>query len=379
MKKRIKKAITILVLSVFTVTCTAPAFAAGVNDLKNQQQQVNKEKKEIKSQINETKREKTARVQELNKLNNELNTVQQTLNDLNTEITTTEIKIAQKETEIKNKKRDYDERMAIFNQRLKEIYQYGDVNFLEVLLQSSSISDFLTRFEYMKYIANSDTKLLGEINEIKKALEQEKETLNNLKASLEINKKNQMAKAAELQTAKQAQQKLVDEINADLNAQFEILEDLEAESKAISKQIKALQAKASAKTKAPGAYTWPCPSSGTVTSGYGYRVHPISGKKKMHTGIDIGASRGSAIVAAAGGTVIMAKYYGGYGNCIIIDHGGGVSTLYAHMSSMIAKNGQKVSAGQTIGKVGSTGTSTGPHLHFEVRVNGNTKNPRNYV
>ena len=164
---------------------------------------------------------------------------------------------------------------------------------------------------------------------------------------------------------------------------YDILEDLEAESKALNSEIQRLQAEQAAKngtsTKAPGAYVWPCPSSRTITSNYGYRVHPVTGAKKLHSGMDIGASYGAAVVAAASGTVIMSKYYGGYGNCIIIDHGGGVSTLYGHMSSLVAKTGQTVSAGETIGKVGSTGVSTGNHLHFEVRINGSTVNPANYV
>ena len=214
-------------------------------------------------------------------------------------------------------------------------------------------------------------------------LEAEKKNLSSMKTTLEVKKQNQVAKSQELEVASQKKQSLVDQINADLNAQFDLLEDLEAESKALSSEIQRLQAAAAAKnggtTKAPGAYSWPCPSSRKITSNYGYRVHPISGVKKLHTGMDIGASYGADVTAAAGGTVIMSKYYGGYGNCIIIDHGGGVSTLYGHMSSLVAKNGQKVTAGQTIGKIGSTGNSTGNHLHFEVRINGSTVNPASYV
>lgn len=379
MKKRVKKAATIVLLSVFTLTCSVPVLADDVNQLKQQQQQINSEKNAVQSQIKETKREKTERVKQLNELNAEMNRVQQTLDGINAEIATTSEKISYTEMEIANKQRDYDGRLAILNLRLKEMYQYGDVNFLEVLLKSSSLSDFLTRFEYLKYIANNDKKLLDDVTAIKASLEQEKQSLDEMKASLEISKKNQMAKSSELETATQAQQQLVNQINSDLNAQFELLEDLEAESNAIASQIKAIQAKNSANTKAPGAYLWPCPSSRTITSEYGYRIHPISGVKKLHTGMDIGAKSGSDIIAAAGGTVIMAQYYGGYGNCVIIDHGGGVSTLYAHMSAIGVQNGQTVAAGQTIGKVGSTGNSTGPHLHFEVRINGNTQNPRNYV
>lgn len=379
LKNCVKKATAIFILSAFTVTCTVPAFADEVSNLQQQQQQINSEKAGVQSQIKEFKREKTERVKQLNDLNAQMNNVQQTLDNINAEIAATEEQIAYTEMEISNKQRDYDGRMAIFNLRLKEMYQYGDVNFLEVLMQSSSLSDFLTRFEYLKYIANNDKKLLDEVTAMKTSLEEQKKSLDGMKVSLEANKKSQMEKSAELATASQAQQQLVNEINSDLNAQFEILEDLEAESNAIASQIKAIQAKNSGTTSAPGTYLWPCPSSKTITSNYGYRIHPIQGTRKLHTGMDIGAKTGTDVIASAGGTVIMSQYYGGYGNCIIIDHGGGVSTLYAHMSKLIAKNGDTVAAGEPIGKVGSTGNSTGPHLHFEVRINGETKDPKKYV
>ena len=379
LKNCVKKATAIFILSAFTVTCTVPAFADEVSNLQQQQQQINSEKAGVQSQIKEFKREKTERVKQLNDLNAQMNNVQQTLDNINAEIAATEEQIAYTEMELSNKQRDYDGRMAIFNLRLKEMYQYGDVNFLEVLMQSSSLSDFLTRFEYLKYIANNDKKLLDEVTAMKTSLEEQKKSLDGMKVSLEANKKSQMEKSAELATASQAQQQLVNEINSDLNAQFEILEDLEAESNAIASQIKAIQAKNSGTTSAPGAYLWPCPSSKTITSNYGYRIHPIQGTRKLHTGMDIGAKTGADVIASAGGTVIMSQYYGGYGNCIIIDHGGGVSTLYAHMSRLIAKNGDTVAAGEPIGKVGSTGNSTGPHLHFEVRINGETKDPKKYV
>lgn len=389
LQNRIKKATAVFILSVFTITCVPPVTGLAANsigDLQKQQNDLNNQKKNVKSEISTKNTEKKTLTEQLKDINAELNTVQHTIDDLNVEITETEGKISDTQVEIDNKQRDYDGRLAIFNQRLKAMYQYGDVNFLEVLLQSSSLTDFLTRFEYLKYIANNDQKLLDEVSELKSNLETEKKELNGMKTSLVIKKQNQVAKSQELETATQKKEALVAQINAEQDALYDILEDLEAESKALNSEIQRLQAEAAAKaakngttTKAPGTYLWPCPSSKKITSTYGYRTHPVTGAKKLHSGMDIGASYGSAVVAAAGGTVIMSKYYGGYGNCIIIDHGGGVATLYGHMSSLIAKNGQTVTAGQQIGKVGSTGVSTGNHLHFEVRINGSTVNPASYV
>ena len=381
----VRKAVAVAVLSVFTVTCAVPAttvFADNISDLQQQQNDLKNQQKDVKKQINAKSSEKKTLTQQLADINKEMNDVQQTIDGLDAEISKTQEKITFTETEISNKQRDYDGRLAIFNQRLKEMYQYGDVNFLEVLLNSSSLTDFLTRFEYMKYIARNDQKLLDDVKKLKAGLEEEQKNLNSMKTSLDVKKQNQVAKSQELATASQKKQDLVAQINAEQDALYDILEDLEAESKALNSKIQQLQAAQAAKngsTKAPGAYVWPCPSSHTITSNYGYRVHPVTGAKKLHTGMDIGASYGAAVVAAAAGTVIMSQYYGGYGNCIIIDHGGGVATLYGHMSSLVAKNGQTVKAGETIGKVGSTGVSTGNHLHFEVRINGSTVNPANYV
>lgn len=389
MQNRVKKAAAIFVLSVFSITCVPPVTglaANSINDLQKQQNDLKSKKNNVKSEINQKSSEKKTLTQQLKEIGVEMNGVQQKIDDLNEEITETEIKISFTQSEIENKQRDYDGRLAIFNQRLKAMYQYGDVNFLEVLLQSSSLTDFLTRFEYLKYIANNDQKLLDEVSELKASLETQKKELNGMKTSLVMKKQSQVARSQELETASQKKEALVAQINAEQDALYDILEDLEKESKALNSEIKRLQAEAAAKaakngttTKAPGAYLWPCPSSRTITSTYGYRTHPVTGAKKLHSGMDIGASYGSAVIAAAGGTVIMSKYYGGYGNCIIIDHGGGVATLYGHMSSLIAKNGQTVKAGEQIGKVGSTGVSTGNHLHFEVRINGSTVNPAGYV
>ena len=121
------------------------------------------------------------------------------------------------------------------------------------------------------------------------------------------------------------------------------------------------------------------PADGPITSYYGYRTHPIHGVRKLHTGLDIGAGHGQTVVAAADGTVIMSDWYGGYGQTVVIDHGGGISTLYAHNSALLVSVGQTVSQGQAIARVGSTGVSTGPHCHFEVRVNGVPEDPLGWL
>ncbi len=382
---KVKKAVATAILSVFTITCVLPTAVFATNeteitDLQERMEQIEEQEVALKAKLDSQKKEQNKLTSQLRQINANLNNAQASIRSLDTEITDIEGQIAFTEMEIENKQRDYDGRMALFNRRLKEMYQYGDMNYISVLLQSSSLSDFLTRFEYLKYIANNDQKLLGEIQALQKTLDEQHVSLTTMKADLETKKQTQVQKSEELSVASAEQQKVVNAINADVNATWAMLEEMEAESKALESEIQRLMAaNGDSPAEAPSKYIWPCPSSKKITSKYGYRIHPIQKVRKLHTGIDIGAKKGAEIKASASGKVIMAKYYGGYGNCIIVDHGGGMSTLYAHMSAYVAKEGDWVAQGQVIGKVGSTGNSTGPHLHFEVRVNGQTVDPQGYV
>lgn len=188
----------------------------------------------------------------------------------------------------------------------------------------------------------------------------------------------EVARVAELQA--QAEQDLTDvqnllnRINSDIAAAEQHLDGLEAESARLEDEIRAQQ---SSGGQSPGAIGWPV--AGPVTSSFGYRVHPIFGTRRLHTGVDIGAGSGVPIYAAESGTVIVAQGYGGYGNAVVVDHGGGLTTLYAHQSSIAVSNGQSVARGDVVGYVGCTGYCTGPHLHFETRENGAPVDPMKYL
>lgn len=381
MKKKWVKICAIIIVVVFIATSVLPlAMADDVDDqislYRRQQQELQQQINEAKKNVSNTVIEKNALLKELKEINDDIDSLENTIGQLTAEIGEAETQISATQEEIDNKQRDLDGRMAIFNTRLKQIYEYGEVDFLEVLLQSSSLTDFLTRFEYLRYIADNDQKLLEEVKVLKQSLEDEKASLVAQKESLESKKKTQENKKQELQVASDKQQALVNDKQNELALQYDTLEAFEEASKQIESQIRSLQ---SSSGKAPTSMVWPCPSSRRVTSPYGTRIHPIKKTKSMHTGVDIGASSGSSIVAAADGKVIAASYNSAYGNYIIVDHGGGTSTMYAHMSAFVAHVGDSVTAGQQIGKVGSTGLSTGPHLHFEVRINGQHTSPNKYI
>ena len=309
------------------------------------------------------------------------------------------ISIEEKETELEEKKQ-------ILEDRLVAMYMKKQTTFLDVLL-SGELMNFISNQDLIKQIADYDNKLIIEVENLKTTLEKEKQEVENVKSEKEQKSKElQELKAEKEKKAANLteEQKQLESQLAEYKAQAEQYAELERQ--AIAKEEAARKAAAeeaarkaaaaaaqknsssssysntsqsTASTYSGGKLGWPCPSSSRITSQYGYRI--LFGVRDFHTGVDIGASMGSNIVAAESGTVILANYgwNGGYGNYIIINHGNGVTTRYAHASQLYVTAGQTVSKGQVIAAVGSTGNSTGPHLHFEVRINGSHKNPLNYL
>jgi len=228
----------------------------------------------------------------------------------------------------------------------------------------------------MRKIINYDVNLLKERKTIRDNIDEKKQQLEYEQQQKEALKNELNSKREKVEAVKAEREQALKEVYQDLK-ELEKLEDkLLEESAALTKEI--LQKQSSGKYEG-GEMAWPAPGYTKITSPYGYRVHPILKTKRMHTGVDIGVPSGSNVVAVADGKVILAEYYGGYGNTVIIDHGGKISTLYAHNSKLLVKEGDKVTRGQVIAKSGSTGLSTGPHLHFEVRVNGNHTDPMPYI
>jgi murein DD-endopeptidase MepM/ murein hydrolase activator NlpD len=252
---------------------------------------------------------------------------------------------------------------------------------LEVAFQATSVSDFLSRFDMLEELVEQDVELLNEIeaqiNEVeekKAALEKQRNRIKEIKDASE-NQKRLLAKK------QQEKKQWIEKVEQDKKEVEKYLDELERLSAQIAAQIKKIQQERAknSKNQFNGVFSWPTPGYTSITSEYGYRIHPILKTKRMHTGIDIGAPAGTSIKAVADGTVIFAGWLGAYGNATVIDHGGGISSMYAHQSSILVKENQDVKKGDVIGKVGSTGWSTGPHLHFEVRKDGDPINPWNYL
>lgn len=403
--KRLKSAISVLlslVLMFSLVLCFTPTNAnaattqAEIDELKEQHNQLKEQQKDIQNTVNSLRGQQDKLI-ELKTALDEKNaiTLQQILN-LEEQITLHEELIEQKSVELEKAQDVADEQLSRLKVRIRNMEENGRYNYVAVLFGAESISEFLSLMDDIGDIMKSDRDLensykeavtdlktvKSEYEEARLELKEQKAELTNLSAQLEKD-------IAEANAA-------IQELEGDISANSAILSQLNAQDKEMQDKInqKIKELNEQNKPSNPSNPSNPSTPSGSgtltvwpsyctyITSVQGNRVHPITGKYGTHGGTDIGASYGSAIYAAGSGTVVTAynnsAYNGGYGNYAMINHGNGIQTLYAHMSVCSVTVGQTVSAGQTIGYVGSTGRSTGPHLHFEVRVNGSRVDPQSY-
>ena len=281
---------------------------------------------------------------------------------------------------IQQAEEEYNEALKKFYTRARIMYRYTQYDSLRLFVEAEDILDYANRDKLFSRMMENDREALKELLVMKQDLESKKQIQEQLKVDAEalLVEKQAIIEAIE-KNEKIVADKL--EVSRDSLAILEAQESkIEAESYKIESEIKKLQELYNQQTQSYSGLIWPSRSTKKISSYYGMRLHPIYGYWKMHTGIDIGASYGTDIISSADGVVTSVTYNeGGYGWYIVVYHGDGISTLYAHCSKVIAKTGQSVKRGQVIALVGSTGASTGPHIHYEVRVNGAHTNPLNYV
>ncbi len=324
-----------------TTSAQISSIQDNIDDLEKQQKQVSKDLSTVASKIT---------------------TLSKKVDNLTAKIATTSKEISATEKKLKLKQTEIEGREKNLYERLRIMYMNGSVGFMDVLLGSSSISEFVYNTSLVQRIYQNDVAVLSTLEDEHKELADIKAELSQKKADLASQQKELDAQKTELAKQKKILEQKEDQLKEEADKlTLELLKLIDVNSEYVG-----------------GTFTWPCPSSHYISSPFGNRLHPILKKYKMHTGVDIAAATGKNIVAAATGKVITSKYLTGYGYTIMIDHGGGIVTLYGHCSKLIAKQGDIVKRGDTIAKVGSTGDSTGPHLHFEVRVNGDYVDPMSY-
>ena len=356
-------------------------------EAQDEKAQLEKALKEAQSTIEDLRDSKGDIESKVTELNQQLIDISARITDLENQLTAKSEDIQETKDELAGAKEREAQQYADMKVRIQFMYENGQTSYLEALLSSRNISEFLNSADYIAQIQSYDRQKLTEYQDtvesivnLEAQLEQEYTDLEALKSTVESNKATVAA------MMRQKESELAD-ISGDIEDAQSDADYYAAEIQAQEELIAAIKRAEAEKAAAGveehpytgGAFRWPCPSSTRVTSDYGTRVSPMSGASSNHKGIDIGASAGADIIAAADGTVTAASYSSAAGNYVMIDHGGGLYTVYMHASSLLVSPGQTVSAGDVIAKVGSTGISTGSHLHFGVSLNGSYVSPWSYL
>lgn len=290
-----------------------------------------------------------------------------------------DIYIRNVEKDLKDITEDYNKKQDALDQSLVASYEAGKISYLDLLLKSKGLISFISNYYLLSEIIEADKLLIEEVSSAKTYMEKLDLSLQVKKKQLEENKSTIQKNKIALENMQALKNKKVSELSeTELNLHKQI-EAYQTEIENVEKEIRFLSIANVGSEYIGGTMDWPVPGYTRITSQFGMRTHPITGIYKLHTGTDIGAPMGATFIASNDGVVVKAGYNNAYGNMVIIDHGGGVTTLYAHGSEILVQVGQNVQQGTPVLKVGSTGYSTGPHAHFEVRVNGEYKNPLDYI
>jgi len=354
-------------------TTTAPSLS---DQLKQQQQKAT----DLQNQISAANSQMDTAMQQKETIDGQLTSLQSDMDDINTQITSLNTQIASKNSDIAAAQATIDAKMTQYQQRFRVLYEQGSLGYITMLMQSTSITDFLYRYNIMEAIIKNDRDLLDQMQAAQQTIIDAKNAIQQDETNVESQKSALADKQSQVVSAQKQQQQIIDNLTANTAEYQKQLDAAEAAQNSLKAQIAGTSSNSSSSTYTGGKFTWPVPGHYTITSPFSpARLDPVTHVVQPHTGIDIGAPLGTAVVAAGDGTVVFAAWNGGYGNCVIIDHGGGYTTLYGHSSKLEVTKGQKVTKGQEIMKVGSTGMSTGPHCHFEVDINGVPHDPVQYL
>lgn len=375
MKRTFKYAL--FILAVISILGTS-ILASTIDQLEDKKQDLEKDISDTKKQVNSLESSIKSMNSNLQSLESQILAATNAIDLYETQSAQKQVEIDKTKDELVQVNKEKDEYYELAKNRIKVMYEYGNTGYLEVILNSKNLFDFFYRMEYINKMLAYDKDVFANLEEImtsiaekEEKLEKDKAEIEHLKAEATLEKSN----LEELVISKAIEIKAIESNKEELEKQLKLLEREEAQ---IDQEIRNLMGQNDSNYDG-SKFSWPVPGWYYISSYFGYRDSPIFGKKEFHNGIDIPAAYGSNIIAAANGTVILAKLSSSFGYYLVIDHGSGYSTLYAHNSKLLVGVGDKVLRGDVIAKAGSTGWSTGNHLHFEVRVNGKRVNPLDYV
>ena len=369
-------ALWLAVLTIYGALC----FADTADDKRAELNDVRQRMERMQTRKEQARRKAESASAELSEVMGSLNELQAQANNLQKKSDALQGKINDNQAKLEKKQQEMQERMQIYRKRLRDIYINGQINYLDVLLGAKDFSDFSSRMYLLQKIISRDLELLEKLKQDAAEINSRKEQLAAEMKEIKATQTELEAKKAKVNKLREQRAYMLYKAQEEEQSSQEEYERLLAISENIASMLRNMEAGgggAPAGQGGTGQFMWPC--NGPITSYYGWRTHPIFGTTKYHSGMDIAVDSGTPIHAADSGTVVYSGWLGGYGNCIMIDHGGGLVTLYAHNSALNVGEGQYVSKGAVVAYAGSTGYSTGPHCHFEVRLHGELTEPLNYL
>ena len=396
MKKRVS---CLLLAACLTVVAVNPVSATNqaVDAARQKASSLEEEKKKVEAALKNLEGLKGDAAAYVRQLDTDMTVLNQEMEQLSGQIDDKEAEISKTRQELEAAKEIEASQYASMKLRIKYMYERGNTSMIDLLLKSQNMMQLMNRAEYIRKISEYDKRMMDEYITTKEAIAGHETVLQNEREQLLDLQEQTKAKQESVQTLLNQKSKELKNFESQINVAAGQISEYEKSIKAQEDQIKRLEAEIKRKeeearkaAEAEGKkyntvslgninFIWPCPASSKITSEFGGRSSPVEGASSNHQGIDIGAGSGSSIVAAASGTVVISTYSYSAGNYVMLSHGGGVYTVYMHCSQLLVSEGQQVSQGQTIAKVGSTGYSTGAHLHFGIRAGGQYVNPSQYV
>lgn len=371
------KALNLALSLLISLSVTGTALA---DDLEDQLADLQRQAEEQQAKTNEASAKVESVSERLRQIQEELRVATAEYKEVKGQLDSVEDKISDNTELLQKTEADLKVKNKKLQQRVRDIYINGQISYVDVLFGAKDFADLMTRMDVLKRIIKHDYDLIMKVKEEKATVENTRAQLEKDKAEAEVLVADAQAKRAKVEDKESEQQVLLDQAIYDRDTSERMYEEIMAASQEVANMIRRSHMSSAGYSGAPagaGGMIWPI--SGPITSEFGWRTHPIFGTARFHSGLDIGGDYGMPIYAAASGTVIYAGWISGYGNAVIIDHGGGVTTLYGHNDSLNVSEGENVAQGQVIAMCGSTGNSTGPHCHFEVRENGEPVSPYGYL
>lgn len=368
----------VLVLTICIIS--SRVFAEGLDELLNKQNEIKTQQNEATTQLEGVKEELSNNLQQIQELNTNISKYEEEISGLDNQVITLQNSITEIEKKLGIAQENYDKQKQALEERVVAMYEAGNTTYLDFILSSKGITDFISNYYLISEIANYDTQLLDNIEKEKNTIETSRNALDQQKKEYNTIKANKEKTAIILENTKTIKNTYVSQLTEQERQIQDQIDLYQSQINEIESEIMKITMANMDSTYIGGIMAWPVPGYTRITSSFGMRTHPITGIYKLHTGVDIaGAPVGADFVAANDGVVVKAEYNSAYGKMVMIDHGGGISTLYAHGSEIVVQLGQTVKKGEVVLKVGSTGYSTGPHAHFEVRQNGTPVDPMPYI